>query len=61
MKPASKASGKYNDKNYEYMRFFVPKGEKVKIKAHAESKGESVNGLINRLLKAEMAESEEPK
>lgn len=28
----------------------MPKGRKEEIKAHAESKGESVNGFINRAI-----------
>ena len=28
----------------------VPKGKKEEIKAHAESRGESVNGFINRAI-----------
>ena len=30
--------------------FTVPKGNKDKIKAHAEQNGESVNGFINRAI-----------
>lgn len=33
----------------------MPKGEKEKVQAFAAAKGESVNGLIRRLLAAEMA------
>lgn len=45
-----KAVAKYNKANYDQMQIRVPAGEKEKIKAHAESKGESVNGFINRLI-----------
>ena len=32
----------------------MPKGMKEKIKAHAEGKGESVNGFINRAIENQM-------
>lgn len=39
---------------YDRINLTVPKGEKDKIKAYAESKGESVNGYINRLIAEDM-------
>ena len=49
--PASKAQqkavAKYMKNNYDNFQLRMPKGEKEKIKAHAESKGESLNGLVN--------------
>lgn len=53
---ATRAKNKYNAENYERISLSVPKGEKDKIKAHAESKGESVNGFINRAIKQAMEE-----
>ena len=51
------ATNKYrNKKPFDRLNITVPKGELDKIKAYAESKGESVNGLVNRLLKQEMGE-----
>lgn len=47
---ATRAKNKYNAENYERIALSVPKGEKDKIKAHAESMGESVNGFINRAI-----------
>lgn len=44
----------YIAKTYDRINLTVPKGEKDKIKAYAESKGESVNGYINRLLQEDM-------
>lgn len=50
--PASKAQqkavNKYIKENYDVFQIRMPKGKKDIIKAHAESKGESVNGFINR-------------
>ena len=53
-KAATHAKDKYNASAYEDIRVRVPKGTKDQIKAYAESKGESVNGLIWRLLEKEM-------
>ena len=40
----------YNKMKYEDLRVRVPMGIKVKIKAHAENMGESVNGFIKRAI-----------
>jgi predicted HicB family RNase H-like nuclease len=40
----------YIAKTYDRINLTVPKGDKEKIKAFAESQGESVNGFINRLI-----------
>ena len=37
----------------------VPKGLKAAIEAHAKQQGESINGLVNRLLRADMGVSAE--
>lgn len=37
-------------KKFEEIKIRVPKGEKDKIKKHAEIMGESVNGFINRAI-----------
>lgn len=61
--PASKAqlkaTNKYNAKAYDSLRIVVPKGQKQAVEAHAQQKGESVNGLVNALLRAEMGLSDE--
>lgn len=49
-KAATKAKNKYNAENYERISLSVPKGKKEIIKAHAESKGESLNGFVNRII-----------
>lgn len=45
---------KYNDKAYDRVYISVPKGDKEKIKAYAESIGKSVNGYINDLIEKDM-------
>ena len=54
-----KATNKYNAKNYDSLRIVVPKGQKQAIDAHAKAKGESINSLVNALLRADMGISEE--
>ena len=49
---------KYNDKAYDKIYLTVPKGDKDKIKAYAESKGKSVNGYINELIEEDMKNSQ---
>ena len=48
--PASKAQqravAKYMKTNYDEIKIRVAKGEKDKIKARAEARGESLNGFI---------------
>lgn len=45
---------RYIDKAYDRINLTVPKGDKDKIKAHADSLGESVNAFINRSIAAQM-------
>ena len=49
----------YNEKAYDRLAITVPKGKKQAIEAHAKAKGESVNGLVNALLRADIGISEE--
>lgn len=49
-KSSTKAQNKYIDKTYDRINLVVPKGKKDKIKAHAESMGESVIAFINRAI-----------
>lgn len=53
-KTSSAVKDKYNAKAYEEFKVRVFKGQKDKIKAHAESRGESVNGFIVRAIEAQM-------
>ncbi len=50
-KTSAAAKNRWNDKNYDRINLTVPKGEKDKIKAHAETTGESVNEFIKRAIK----------
>lgn len=56
-KATTRAQNKYIEKTYDRINLTVPKGKKDKIKAHAESNGESVNGYINRLIDEDMERS----
>lgn len=49
-KSQRKAVAKYNAKAYDEIKIRVYKGEKEKIKAHAEQNGESINGFVNRAI-----------
>lgn len=49
-KASTKAQNKFIAKKYDRINLTVEKGKKDLIKAHAESKGESVNGFINRAI-----------
>ena len=44
----------YNEKAYARLAITVPIAQAENIKAHAQAKGLSVNGLINRLLREDM-------
>lgn len=54
-KAQQKAVNKYMAANYDRINLTVPKGQKETIKAHAESKGESVNSFINRAINQTIA------
>lgn len=58
-KAQQKAVNKYIKNNYDSLRIVVPKGRKQAVEAHAKAKGESVNGLVNALLRADMGLTEE--
>lgn len=46
----NKATQKYIKNNYDSVMIRMPKGKKEQIKAHAEAKGESLNGFVNRAI-----------
>ena len=52
--PASKAQQRAVDKyvklNYDRIEVKLPKGSKETVKAHAETRGESVNAFIGRAI-----------
>lgn len=53
-KASTRAKNKYNAANYDNLRIVVPKGTKDIIKAHADNKGESINGFVNRAINETM-------
>lgn len=57
-KASTRAKNKYNAANYDSLRIVVPKGDKERIKAYAESKGESINGFVKRAIKEAMETNE---
>ena len=58
-KASQRAVNKYMRENYDRINLTVEKGKKDAIKAHAESKGESVNGFINRAINETMERERE--
>ena len=58
-KAGMKAVDKYVRENYDRIGIKIPKGRKAAVEAHAKRKGESVNGLINALLRADMGMTED--
>ena len=55
----TRAKNKYNAKVYDSLRIVVKKGNKDIIKSHAESKGESLNGFVNRAIDETMKRDNE--
>ena len=53
-KKSTQYKNRYNAANYDSLRVVVPKGRKSAVEAFARGRGESVNGLVNALLRAEM-------
>ena len=47
---AIRYNNEFNKTAYDRINLTVPKGNKDKIKAHAEQNGENVNGFINRAI-----------
>ena len=45
-----RAVAKYNAANYDRVELRAEKGTKDSIKAHAEARGETLNGFINRAI-----------
>jgi predicted HicB family RNase H-like nuclease len=52
-----RANDKYDAKTYERLSVKVKKGQREEIQTFAKAQGESVNGLINRLIKEAMNSS----
>lgn len=45
-----KAVAKFNAANYDRVELRLPKGKKQELKEHAESRGETLNGFVNRAI-----------
>ncbi len=58
-KPQTKASNKYNAKAYDRIALQVKKGERDKLREHAQQHGESLNGFINRAIDETMRRDNE--
>ena len=58
-KTSSAVKQRYNEKAYDRLAITIPKGQKEVVEAHAQSKGLSINGLVNTLLRGELNFSEE--
>ena len=54
-KSQQRAVSKYMKANYDEIKVRVEKGRKAEIQAHAEARGESVNGFIGRAIDEAMA------
>ena len=50
-----RANIKYRKKAYDRLEITIPKGKKETIKDFASTKGESLNGFINRIIDEAMA------
>lgn len=46
-----KAVAKYNAANYDRIELRIEKGQKQRLKEHAESQSETLNGFVNRAIK----------
>ena len=53
-KTSSVVKDRYNAKVYEEIKVRVSKGKKGIVQAHAEARGESVTGFINRAISEAM-------
>ena len=53
-KTSTDVKRRFNEKAYDRLAITVPKGQKQAIDTHAKAKGESVNGLVNALLRIDM-------
>ena len=58
-KTSAAVKNRYNDKVYDRINLTVSKGEKEKIKTHAEKQGESTNAFINRAIDETMQRDNE--
>ena len=59
-KAQQRAVGKYEKENYDKVLLRLPKGNREKIKAHAQQKGMSLNAYIVDLIEKDMRTEEDP-
>ena len=57
-KSQQKAVNKYMKTNYDRLNIMLPKGRKRTVEAYAKARGESINNLVNILLRNELGISE---
>lgn len=53
-KASTRAQNRYIAKAYDRINLTLPKGQKEIVQAHAEARGESVNGFIGRAISETM-------
>lgn len=53
------AKNKYRDANYDRAELALPKGMKEQARAHAESRGETLNKFITRAISEQMERDEQ--
>ena len=58
-KAQQRAVGKYEKENYDKVLLRLPKGNREKIKAHAQQKGMSLNAYIMDLIEKDMRTEED--
>ena len=58
-KTSSAVKNRYNAKAYDRITVVVPKGRKGVVETFARSQGESVNSLVNALLRERLGLTEE--
>lgn len=58
-KTSTTVKDRWNKNNYDDVRIRLPKGRKQAVETHARERGESINGLVNALLRADMGLSED--
>ena len=57
-KAQQKAVNKYMRENYDRLNIIIPKGYKEVVNTYAKQRGETINGLVNSLLRTELGISE---
>lgn len=59
VKKQTEWSRAYNEKAYDRLAITIPKGRKATVKALADAQGETINGLVNALLRGAAGLSED--